>query len=176
MLVNQAKQTQSQPVQPPTPVYGYNQYSQPPQNIFPPAQPAQPDLSNVLASLNPNALAQLLGAMSSQPVAPQPAPAPVPVSAGLNVDIARLLAQVSQPPTQQSQQSQAPSYGASILAQHAQQPFTSQFPGMAGLLAGQGQVAQAPPPQQQQQQQQQVAPSSNVDMSEIMAQLQKYQR
>ncbi|KAF2129883.1 hypothetical protein P153DRAFT_339139 [Dothidotthia symphoricarpi CBS 119687] len=185
MLVNQAKQSQSQPVQPPAPTYGYNQYSQPPPAMFPPAAQPQPNLTNVLASLNPNALAQLLGAMSSQttPIqTPQPAPAPAP--SGLNVDIARLLAQVSQPPAQHPVQPlQPPQQQPPQTSGFAAQQLSNQFPGLAGLLAGQGQGqgqagTAAPPPQQQQQTpgQNGAAPSVNVDMSEIMAQLQKYQR
>ena len=93
MLVNNSKQT-AQAAQPPAPAYGYNplmhQYTQPAPNPFQPAPAAQPNnISNIISSLDPATLSQLLGAMSQQNSMPQnPQPA-----AGLNLDLARLLAQ-----------------------------------------------------------------------------------
>ncbi|KAF2630135.1 hypothetical protein BU25DRAFT_335868 [Macroventuria anomochaeta] len=162
MLVNNAKQT-AQAVQPPAPAYGYNpplaQYTQSAPNPFPPAPAAQPNnISNIISSLDPNTLSQLLGAMSQQNNMPQN-PQPVP---GINADLARLLAQVSSP-------SQTPGFTSSAQSQLPQlgQP---QYSALAAILGGQPQTA-APPVQTPTQQ-----PGGAPDMNEIMAQLAKYQR
>ena len=162
MLVNNAKQT-AQAVQPPAPAYGYNppisQYTQPAPNPFPPAPAAQPNnISNIISSLDPSTLSQLLGAMSQQNSInqnPQPAPS-------LNADLARLLAQVSSP-VQNS--------GFSAPAQpQLPQLGQTQYSALAAMLGGQPQPA-APPIQTPTQ------PSGGApDMNEIMAQLAKYQR
>jgi hypothetical protein len=163
MLVNNAKQTASQAVQPPAPAYGYQQtlpqYSQPASNPFPPAPAAQPNnISNIISSLDPSTLSQLLGAMSQQnniPQTPQPAP-------GLNADLARLLASVSSPV-------QTPGYSAPAQPQ-LPQLGQGQYSALAAMLGGQPQPA-APPAHTPTKQ-----PSGAPDMSEIMAQLAKYQR
>lgn len=162
MLVNNAKQT-AQAVQPPTPTYGYNppmpQYTQSAPNAFAPAPAAPPNnISNIISSLDPGTLSQLLGAMSQQnsmPQNPQPAPS-------INADLARLLAQVSSP-------SQTPGFNTPALPQNPQlgQP---QYSALAAMLGGQAQPA-APPVQTPTQQS-----GGAPDMNEIMAQLAKYQR
>jgi len=164
LLVNNAKHTQSQAVQPPAPdpttSFNFNRnipaFPQQPANPFP-GSTNQPNISNIITSLDSASLSQLLGAMSgnslTQPTQPtQPAPA-------LNTDIARLLAQVSTP-------AQSPGYGAPAQPQLAQ---LSQFPGLASLFANPPQPA-APPVQNTTQS------SSTPDMSDIMAQLAQYQR
>ncbi|KAF2023882.1 hypothetical protein EK21DRAFT_79959 [Setomelanomma holmii] len=161
LLVNAAKQNQSrqaQPVQPPAPAFGFNQnmppFNHPPPNPFPPAPASQPNISNMITSLDAASLSKLLGAMSGNaaPSTPQPAPT-------LNADIARLLAQVSSP-------AQTPGYGA---PSQPQVPQLNQFSGFASLLANQAQSSapptQAPPPA-----------GGAPDMNEIMAQLAQYQR
>ena len=162
MLINNAKQT-AQAAQPPAPAYGYNpplpQYAQPPANAFPAAPAAQPNISNIISSLDPSTLSQLLGAMSQQSNVPQNTqPAP-----GLNADLARLLAQVSSP-------GHTPGF-TSPAQQHQPQLGHSQYSALAAMLGGQSQ-ASAPPVQPSTQQPAGTAP----DMNEIMAQLAKYQR
>ena len=159
LLVNNAKQTQSQPVQPPAPSFGFNQnlpFAQPPTN-FPPAQASQPNISNLIASLDGASLSQLLGAMSgnSMPQNPQPAPNPA-----FNADLARLLAQVPSP-------AQTPGFSGQPQPNLAQ--LGNQFPALASLFASQGQQS-APPVQTPTQ------TGAGPDMSEIMAQLAQYQR
>lgn len=161
MLVNNSKQT-AQAAQPPAPSYGYNppmQYTQPALNPFQPAPAAQSNnISNIISSLDPATLSQLLGAMSQQNSMPQnPQPA-----AGLSLDLARLLAQVSSP-------SHTPGPTSPALPQIPQlgQP---QYNALAAMLGGQAQSA-APPVQQPAPQ-----PAGAPDMNEIMAQLAKYQR
>jgi hypothetical protein len=161
LLVNKAKQTQSQPVQPvqaPAPPFGFNHnmppFNQPAPNQYPPAPASQPNISNMITSLDASSLSQLLGAMSGNNAPQNPQPAPT-----FNADIARLLAQVSGP-------AQTPSYGAPAQPQVTQ---LSQFPGLASLLANQAQSAAPPmqaPPQA----------GGAPDMNEIMAQLAQYQR
>ncbi|KAF1929109.1 uncharacterized protein M421DRAFT_92201 [Didymella exigua CBS 183.55] len=161
MLVNNSKQT-AQAAQPPAPAYGYNppmsQYTQPAPNPFQPAPAAQPNnISNMISSLDPATLSQLLGAMSQQnnmPQTPQP-------TAGLNLDLARLLAQVSSP-------SHTPGVTSPAQLQLPQlgQP---QYNALAAMLGGQ--VQSAAPVQLPAQQ-----PGGAPDMNEIMAQLAKYQR
>lgn len=163
MLVNNTKQT-VQATQPPAPAYGYNppmpQYAQPTPSLFPPAPTAQPNnISNIISSLDPSTLSQLLGAMSQQnnlPQNPQPAP-------GLNADLARLLAQVSSP-------SQTPGFSTPAQTQMPQlgQP---QYSALAAMLGGQQPQPAAPVVQAPAQQ-----PAGAPDMNEIMAQLAKYQR
>jgi hypothetical protein len=164
MLVNNTKQTAqaAQAAQPPAPAYGYNppmsQYTQPAPNPFQPAPAAQPNnISNIISSLDPATLSQLLGAMSQQNSMPQnPQPA-----AGLNLDLARLLAQVSSP-------SHTP--GLSSPAQSQLPPLGQpQYNALAAMLSGQAHsAAPVQPPAQQ--------PGGAPDMNEIMAQLAKYQR
>lgn len=162
MLVNSSKQT-AQAAQPPAPAYGYNppmqQYAQPAPNPFQPAPAAQPNnISNIISSLDPATLSQLLGAMSQQNSMPQN---PQPI-AGLNLDLARLLAQVSSP-------SHTPGLSSPAQPQisHLGQP---QYNALAAMLGGQAQSAAPPvqPPAQQS--------GGGPDMNEIMAQLAKYQR
>jgi hypothetical protein len=114
----------------------------------------QPNISNIITSLDSASLSQLLGAMSGNNV-PQNTQPPN----NFNADIARLLAQVSSPV-------QTPGYGAPA---QPQMPQLSHFPGLASLLASQSQPTTP---------QVQSAPqaSGNPDMSEIMAQLAQYQR
>ncbi|KAF3005127.1 hypothetical protein E8E13_010277 [Curvularia kusanoi] len=163
MLINNAKQT-AQAAQPPAPAYGYNppmpQYPPPTANPFQAAQAAQPNISNIIGSLDPNTITQLLGAMSQQNnVAQNAQPAPA-----INTDLARLLAQVS---------SSSPTHtpGFSTPAQsHLPQVGQAQYSALAAMLGGQSQ-ASAPPVQPPAQQ-----PAGAPDMNEIMAQLAKYQR
>ena len=162
LLVNNAKQSQSQPVQPvqpPVPSFGFNRnmppFNQPTPNSFPPAPASQPNISNIITSLDSASLSQLLGAMSGNNAPQNPQPAP-----NFNADIARLLAQVSSP-------AQTPGYGAPA---QPQLPQLGHFPGLASLFANQAQAA-APPVQNAPQ-----AGSAPADMSEIMAQLAQYQR
>lgn len=162
MLVNNSKQT-AQAAQPPAPAYGYNppmhQYTQPAPNPYQPVVAAQPNnISNIISSLDPATLSQLLGAMSQQNSMPQnPQPA-----AGLNLDLARLLAQVSSP-------SHTPGL-TSPTQPHVPQLGQPQYNNLAAMLGAQAQSA-APPIQPP-------APQTGgaPDMNEIMAQLAKYQR
>jgi hypothetical protein len=159
LLVNNAKQTQSQPVQPPAPSFGFNRnmppFNQGAPNPFAAAPASQPNISNIITSLDSASLSQLLGAMSGNNVAQNQQPTPN----NFNADIARLLAQVSSPV-------QTPGYGA---PSQPQMPQLNHFPGLASLLANQGQSA-AP-------QVQNAPPTGGApDMSEIMAQLAQYQR
>lgn len=161
MLINNAKQTAAA-AQPPVPAYGYNagisQYTQPTSNPYSTAPAAQPNnISNIISSLDPSTLSQLLGAMSQQNNAPQNAqPAP-----GINANLARLLAQVSSP-------SHTPGFSS---ATHTHLPALGQ-PQFSALAAMLGQAQSAAPPVQPPAQQSGGAP----DMNEIMAQLAKYQR
>ncbi|KAH7394262.1 hypothetical protein DE146DRAFT_127235 [Phaeosphaeria sp. MPI-PUGE-AT-0046c] len=159
LLVNNAKQTQSQPVQPPTPAFGFNRnmppFNQPPQNPFASASASQPNMTNIISSLDPASLSQLLGAMSSgnTPQNQQPPP-------DFNANLARLLAQVSSP-------AQTPGFSTTP---HAQMPQLNHFPGLAAMLANQAQSAPPPAPSTSQ------PGGAQPDMSEIMAQLAQYQR
>jgi hypothetical protein len=160
LLVNQAKTTQSQPVQPPAPSFNFNRnmptFNPSAPNPFTPAPASQPNISNIITSLDSASLSQLLGAMSGNNM-PQSQQQQNPM---FNPDIARLLAQVSSPV-------QTPGFGA---PSHPQMPQLGQFPGLASLLAGQTQSA-APPVQNTPQ-----PGGAPADMSEIMAQLAQYQR
>ncbi|KAF1844068.1 uncharacterized protein K460DRAFT_289229 [Cucurbitaria berberidis CBS 394.84] len=165
LLVSNAKQSQSQPVQPvqpPAPSYGFPtpnvpQYSQPATTNFPPAPTSQANVSNLITSLDPASLSQLLSAMSGNNMPQNPQPAPNP---GFNADLARLLAQAPSP-------AQTPGFGGPAQPNLAN--LGNQFPGLASFFASQGQ---------------QVAPSvqaptqagATPDMNEIMAQLAQYQR
>ncbi|KAF2827558.1 hypothetical protein CC86DRAFT_393659 [Ophiobolus disseminans] len=163
LLVNQAKHNQSQPVQPPAPSFAFNPslppFNHPGPTPFPPVPASQPNISNMITSLDPASLSQLLGAMAGNN-APQNNPQPAP---NFNADIARLLAQVSGP-------GQAPGYGAQTQSQTQAMPQFSQFPGLASLFTTQAQPA-APPVQPAPQ-----AAAPSTDMSEIMAKLAQYQR
>ncbi|CAO2656441.1 Nn.00g052440.m01.CDS01 [Neocucurbitaria sp. VM-36] len=164
LLVSNARQSQSQPVQPvqpPAPSYGFPipnlpQYSQPAANTFPTAPTSQPNVSNLITSLDPASLSQLLSAMSGNNISQNPQPAPNP---GFNADLARLLAQVPSP-------AQTPGAGPN---QPNLANLGNQFPGLASLFASQGQQAA---PSVQTPTQAGAAP----DMNEIMAQLAQYKR
>ncbi|KAH8724675.1 hypothetical protein GQ44DRAFT_259671 [Phaeosphaeriaceae sp. PMI808] len=155
LLVNNAKQTQSQPVQPPAPAFAFNRnmpsFNQQPSLPFPSAPPNQPNISNLITSLDSASLSQLLASMSGNNVAQNSQPAP-----NFSADLARLLAQVSSP-------AQTPGYGPQTQAQ------LPQLGHLASLLANQAHTA-APPVQNTTQ------ASASPDMSEIMAQLAQYQR
>ncbi|KAL5121052.1 nuclear polyadenylated RNA-binding protein 3 [Pleosporales sp. CAS-2024a] len=160
LLVNNTKQTQSQPVQPSAPAFGFNSnmppFNQSAPNPFTTAPASQPNISNIITSLDSASLSQLLGAMSASNNVPQSQqPAPM-----FNADIARLLAQVSSP-------TQTPGFGAPVPPQMSQ---LNQFPGLAAMLASQAPPA-APPVQNPPQ-----TGNPPPDMSEIMAQLAQYQR
>ncbi|OAL46241.1 hypothetical protein IQ07DRAFT_518362 [Pyrenochaeta sp. DS3sAY3a] len=162
-LVNNAKQSQSQPVQPPAQSYGFPTqslppFSQPVTNPFPPAPASQPNVSNLITSLDPASLSQLLSAMSGSNLPQNPQPAPNPA---FNAELARLFAQVPSP-------AQTPGFNGPAGAPLAN--LGNQFPGLASLLASQNQPA-APRVQ---------TPTTQAgaapDMNEIMAQLAQYQR
>jgi len=181
MLVNTAKQNQSQPVQsvqPLTPAFAFNgnmpPFNQPAPGQYPSAPGSQPNMSNMITSLDPATLSQLLGAMSANNAHQNQQPAP-----GFNADLARLLAQVSGP-------TQNPNFAPQ--SQQPAQPLPpqfSQFSGLASLFATQPQPQSQPQPQPQPPRTQPIAPpvqsastagAPPPDMSEIMAQLAKYQR
>jgi hypothetical protein len=130
-------------------------FSQAPANPFPAGQASQPNISNIITSLDPASLSQLLGAMSGNNVPQSTQPAPPT----LNADLARLLAQVSSPVS-------TPGYGAPTQPP-AQLSQLSQYPGLASFFNTQAQPAAAPPVQSNPQ-------SGAHDMSEIMAQLAQY--
>jgi hypothetical protein len=161
LLVNNAKQSQSRPVLPPSSSYGFAQALPPhfpqPNNPFPSLPTSQPNISNLIASLDGASLSQLLGAMSGNNMPQNTQPAP---NQGLNADLARLLAQVPSPV-------QTPGFSAQSQPHLAQ--LGNQFPALASLFANQGQGV-APPVQTPNQ----AGPAP--DMSEIMAQLAQYQR
>ena len=154
MLINNAKQTHSQPVQPPVSAYGYNQqFTQPASNAFPPAQ--QSNISSLISSLDPNTLSQLLGAMSGNGAPPVQQSAP-----SINADLARLLAQVSSP-------AQTP--GFSTPSQPQMPQLGNQYSALASFFGSQASTGNSQP--------QTAAQSGGApDMNEIMAQLAKYQR
>jgi len=159
LLVNNAKQNQSQPVQPPVPSFGFNQglpFTQP-GAAFAPAPTTQSNISNLIASLDGASLSQLLGAMSNNNVPQNSQPA---TSSGFNTDLARLLAQVPSP-------AQTPGFSSHSQSQMTQ--LSTQFPALASLFTSQPQQAA---PSAQTPTQSNGAP----DMSEIMAQLSQYQR
>ncbi|KAF2661540.1 hypothetical protein K491DRAFT_586856 [Lophiostoma macrostomum CBS 122681] len=176
-LVLNAKQNAVQPVQaPPAPAYGH-QYSTPsappsygnpgpPPAQYPPAAASNPpNFSNLISGLDSNGLSQLLGAMS-QNNASQPAPSQ---PAALSPDLARLLVSVSSP-------TQASSYAGTPQA--APQGYANMFQNasLASLLGGQTpsqQPAMVAPPVQTPTQ---ATLTGQPDMTEIMAQLAKYQR
>ncbi|KAI4943661.1 hypothetical protein J4E86_009624 [Alternaria arbusti] len=161
LLVNNAKQSQSRPVLPPSSSYGFAQTLPPhfpqPNNPFPSLPTSQPNISNLIASLDGASLSQLLGAMSGNNMPQNTQPAP---NQGLNADLARLLAQVPSP-------AQTPGFSAQSQPHLAQ--LGNQFPALASLFANQSQAV-APPVQTPTQ----AGPAP--DMSEIMAQLAQYQR
>jgi len=161
LLVNNAKQSQSRPVLPPSSSYGFGQTLPPhfpqPSNPFPSLPTTQPNISNLIASLDGASLSQLLGAMSGNNIPQNAQPAP---NQGLNADLARLLAQVPSPV-------QTPGFNGPAQPHLAQ--LSNQFPALASLFANQSQVV-APPVQTPTQ------AGSAPDMSEIMAQLAQYQR
>ncbi|EFQ86336.1 hypothetical protein CFE70_005474 [Pyrenophora teres f. teres 0-1] len=161
LLVNNAKQNQSRPVLPPSTSYAFGQNLPPhfpqPSNPFPALTTSQPNISNLIASLDGASLSQLLGAMSGNNMPQNAQPQPNP---GLNADLARLLAQVPSP-------AQTPGFAAQHQPHLAQ--LGNQFPALASLFANQSQPV-APPVQTPSQ------PAPAPDMSEIMAQLAQYQR
>lgn len=161
LLVNNAKQTQLRPVLPPSSSYGFGQTLPPhfpqPNNPFPSLPTTQPNISNLIASLDGASLSQLLGAMSGNNIPQNTQPAP---NQGLNADLARLLAQVPSPV-------QTPGFSGPAQPHLAQ--LGNQFPALASLFANQSQAA-APPVQTPTQ------AGPTPDMSEIMAQLAQYQR
>ncbi|KAH6872623.1 hypothetical protein BKA58DRAFT_149387 [Alternaria rosae] len=161
LLVNNAKQSQSRPVLPPSSSYGFAQTLPPhfaqPNNPFPSLPTSQPNISNLIASLDGASLSQLLGAMSGNNMPQNTQPTP---NQGLNADLARLLAQVPSP-------AQTPGFSAQAQPHLAQ--LGNQFPALASLFANQSQAV-APPVQTPTQ----AGPAP--DMSEIMAQLAQYQR
>ncbi|KAI4624114.1 uncharacterized protein J4E87_005612 [Alternaria ethzedia] len=161
LLVNNAKQSQSRPVLPPSSSYGFAQTLPPhfpqPNNPFPSLPTSQPNISNLIASLDGASLSQLLGAMSGNNMPQNTQPAP---NQGLNADLARLLAQVPSP-------AQTPGFSAQSQPHLAQ--LGNQFPALASLFANQSQAV-APPVQTPTQ----AGPAP--DMNEIMAQLAQYQR
>ncbi|KAF1946687.1 hypothetical protein EJ02DRAFT_217593 [Clathrospora elynae] len=160
LLVNNAKQSQSQPVQPPAPSYGFTQslpphFPQPTANPFPSVPTSQPNISNLIASLDGASLSQLLGAMSGNSIPHNPQPAP---NAGFNAEVARLLAQVPSP-------AQTPGFHNQPHLGH----LGNQFPALASLFASQTQQAAQPVHTP-------TPAGAAPDMSEIMAQLAQYQR
>ncbi|CAN9089190.1 unnamed protein product [Alternaria sp. RS040] len=161
LLVNNAKQTQLRPVLPPSSSYGFGQTLPPhfpqPNSPFPSLPTTQPNISNLIASLDGASLSQLLGAMSGNNIPQNAQPAP---NQGLNADLARLLAQVPSPV-------QTPGFSGPAQPHLAQ--LGNQFPALASLFANQSQAA-APPVQTPTQ------AGPTPDMSEIMAQLAQYQR
>ncbi|KAL6709470.1 nuclear polyadenylated RNA-binding protein 3 [Coniothyrium glycines] len=161
LLVNNAKQTQSQSVQPPAPTQGFNQslpqFNQPVPTNYSASAAAQPNMSNLITSLDPASLSQLLSAMSGNNIQQTPQPAPTP--AFNSNDLARLLANVPSP----AQTPGPPGPNPPPLAQ-----LGNQFPALASLLANQNQHP-APPAHTPTQ-------GATPDMNEIMAQLAQYQR
>lgn len=162
LLVNKAKQNQLQSVQPPVQPFGFSQglpYTQP-GAAFAHAPTSQPNISNLIASLDGGSLSQLLGAMSNNNVPQSSQPT---LSPGFNTDLARLLAQVPSP---------AQNSGFSSQSQSQITQLSTQFPALASLFASQPQQAAPSAPSAQTPTQSNGAP----DMSEIMAQLSQYQR
>jgi hypothetical protein len=153
-LVLAAKQNANQPVQPPAPNPYAQSYGAPPAAPYMPSIPGNattaPNLSNLITSLDPNSLSQLLGAMSGHNAAHTPQP---PV--GMAPDLARLLSQVSTPVTGPPPPALPPHpYAHSYQNSYGGQPHQ---PSVGHNLGNTPQPAQP-------------------NMSEIMAQLAKYQR
>ncbi|KAF1956539.1 hypothetical protein CC80DRAFT_60013 [Byssothecium circinans] len=157
-LVIAAKQEANQPVQPPLSNPYTQGYVAPHPPTFMPPAPGNatnpPNLSNIITSLDPNSLSQLLGAMSGNNAAQVQQP-----PAGLAPDLARLLGQVST--TAVATPYSAPAMPLQQFTNPYQNPFGGQQPPQppAGRNVGN--------PQQQ---------PGQPDMNEIMAQLARYQR
>lgn len=115
-------------------------------------------MSNLITSLDPTSLSQLLSAMSGNSLPQNPPPAPSP--GYNNTDLARLLAQVP---------NSAQTSGHAGPAQPQLTQLSNQFPALASLFATQNQPT-APPVQTPTQ------AGAAPDMSEIMAQLAQYKR
>ncbi len=152
-----------QPIAPP---YGAPQYARPPQSVpqppIPLQQPQQPNIANLITSLDGPALQKLLGAMSQNaqsPQTPQSGQATTPQLPPQMADLASILGSHQQQahqgypqypqggPPQIQQQS---AYGAPTNGQ----PFANN-PALASLLANAGThrppMQQGMPPQQQHQ-------------------------
>ncbi|KAF2685587.1 hypothetical protein K458DRAFT_387546 [Lentithecium fluviatile CBS 122367] len=167
-LVKQAKQNNQQPVPPPLPTPFGQAYGAPPPTapyapLASPGGPSATNLSNLISTLRPEQLSQLLAAMppNSATQAPQPQPA------GLTPELARLLSAISTPTPAPTYNTPAPP----LPPQSYQNPYQNPtYP--------QQYSAQLPAPQsvQPSQQPSQPATPGQPDMNEIMAQLAKYQR
>ncbi|ORY06022.1 hypothetical protein BCR34DRAFT_666717 [Clohesyomyces aquaticus] len=192
-LVINAKQAQVQaqaqavqPVQPPQPPapqsYGHSygnpaiptpSYAPipPPSNQYTPTPASNPaNLSNLISSLDPSGLQQLLGAMSQNGQS-QTQQSPQPPAVAPPPDLARLLGSVSNP------QTQAPSY-PNQSQQNAPQGYQNtyqQMPSLASFLSSQP-PTQAAPSAAPIQSPTQATPTGQPNMQEIMEQLARYQR
>ncbi|GAB7343589.1 hypothetical protein MBLNU457_1591t1 [Dothideomycetes sp. NU457] len=141
----------------PAPSYGYGYGSGAPP---PPVQPipGNPQLSNLISSMDSNTLQKLLGVVQHSPTTSQ-----APQQPALPTDLARLLAGGGAPV-------QSP-YGQPAPAQDPLAMLRNN-PALAGLLNGQGSPAQQapgslPPPQQQ---------GGQPNMADILARLNSYKR
>lgn len=155
-LVVDSKKKAAPQQQPAPPSYGQPPYAAPATNPFAASAAAPANLSNLISSLDPNSLSQLLGAMSGNGAVQQAVPA------GISPDLARLLGSVATPTA-------APVYNNQPVPQQQYAP-SYQNPQFAPQPNGQQQQA-APPVQAPQ-----GAPNQTPDMAEIMAQLARYQR
>ena len=181
-LVYRAKTTHVARVQPPPPAYGAPQYGQPPLQQMPPQSQAaggNPNLANLISSLDGAGLQKLLGAMQQNPTGPNGPPQPTPQQIAQVPDLAALLANAprQQPPLPPlPPQQQGFSYGGARPQPQPQQPPT-QYGGMPPNPAYTHNPAPAPymvhqqqsPPFHQQ-------PSQQPSIQSIMEQLARGKR
>ena len=188
-LVIRAKSTHLAP--PPGPVpgpyntapsYGAPQYGQAPQNL-PSQQPqpagANPNLANLITSMDGPALQKLLGAMAQNPQTPQSAlnsQSQTPQQAAQIPDLAALLGNVNR---------QQPQQGYAYAHQQQSQPNTypvsspnSSFTNQAALSSLFGNAGNRPPPQGMVNQQQQIQPGQpqQPHVQNIMEQLARWKQ
>jgi hypothetical protein len=165
-LVNQAKQNNSQPIQPPQPSPFGQVYGAPPP-VTPYQPPAQAgagnaaSLTSLFSTLTPDQLSQLLAAMPRNNALQTPQPQP----AGLTPELARLLGAVSTPAPASTYNPSAP----------PPQPYANSYQNSTynQQYGGQPPVQHTAQPTQPPTH---VATPGQPDMNEIMAQLAKYQR
>ncbi|KAL8760918.1 MAG: hypothetical protein Q9184_002915 [Pyrenodesmia sp. 2 TL-2023] len=189
-LVVRAKTARFAPLsvqQPIAPSYGAPQYSRPPQSIpqppIPVQQPQQPNIANLITSLDGPALQKLLGAMSQNPQSPhtpQAGQATTPQQPPHMPDLASIFGN-----HQQSAHQSYPQYPQGGPPQNPQQsPYGAitngqsfaNNPALASLLANASgsrpPMQQSMPPQQQHQSQ----PGQQQHVQNIMEQLARWKQ
>lgn len=190
-LVIRAKSTHLKPAPPvpgpgpynPTPAYGPSQYTQTPQQHLPPQQPqsagANPNLANLITSMDGPALQKLLGAMAQTPQTPQSAsnlPSQTPQQAAQIPDLAALLGTVNrQPPPQQHQYSYAQQQQSQPNSYPASTPNSS-FTNNAALSTLLNSAGNRPSQHGMLNQQPQMQPGQQHHVQNIMEQLARWKQ